>query len=294
LAETGPTLELPRTRRKVELGAAAACVLAFLIVSVVARWPHNMTISEAMQWFGGASGSERMAWFQHQFGIILAAGLTLIMYSFLYRDNPLFKIVENLYVGVGLGYGAIMTWYLSLKPEIVDPLFRSPTHEDFIHALKLRTIPILLGFMLVTRISRRFSWPSRYSYALMIGWGAGIGIPITVHTFVLKQLTAAVKPLGLRTVADAWSAGGMLSGDFWSALGVPLGGLLILLGTVSVLYYFFFSLERGPVGKVVSKIGVLFLMVSFGASFGYTVMGRISLFIDRAQFLLGAWLGIGR
>jgi hypothetical protein len=86
----------------------------------------------------------------------------------------------------------------------------------------------------------------------------------------------------------------MLSGDFWSALGVPLGGLLILLGTVSVLYYFFFSLERGPVGKVVSKIGVLFLMVSFGASFGYTVMGRISLFIDRAQFLLGAWLGIGR
>ena len=33
-------------------------------------------------------------------------------------------------------------------------------------------------------------------------------------------------------------------------------------------------------------------MVGFGASFGYTVMARISLFIGRLQFLLGDWLGI--
>ena len=37
----------------------------------------------------------------------------------------------------------------------------------------------------------------------------------------------------------------------------------------------------------VSRFGVLMLMLSFGASFGYTVMGRISLAIGRAQEMLG-------
>jgi len=41
---------------------------------------------------------------------------------------------------------------------------------------------------------------------------------------------------------------------------------------------------------VVSKVGIWFLMVSFGASFGYTIMGRLSLLIGRVQFLLDDWL----
>jgi hypothetical protein len=34
------------------------------------------------------------------------------------------------------------------------------------------------------------------------------------------------------------------------------------------------------------------LMVAFGASFAYAVMGRISLLVGRLQFLLGDWLGV--
>ena len=68
--------------------------------------------------------------------------------------------------------------------------------------------------------------------------------------------------------------------------------LLIMLGVISVLIYFIFSVEhKGAIGRV-SKIGIWFLMISFGASFGYTVMGRLSLLIGRIQFLLKDWLGI--
>jgi hypothetical protein len=64
-----------------------------------------------------------------------------------------------------------------------------------------------------------------------------------------------------------------------------LGALLLLVGVASILIYFYFSLEhRGAVGRV-SQIGIVFLMVGFGASFGYTVMGRVSLLIGRFQFL---------
>jgi hypothetical protein len=36
-------------------------------------------------------------------------------------------------------------------------------------------------------------------------------------------------------------------------------------------------------------VGIWVLMVAFGASFGYTVMARISLLIGRVEFL-GRWI----
>jgi hypothetical protein len=55
---------------------------------------------------------------------------------------------------------------------------------------------------------------------------------------------------------------------------------------ISGLVYFFFSKEhKGIIGKV-SRIGVYFLMVKFGASFGFAVMGRISLLIGRFEELI--------
>jgi hypothetical protein len=53
------------------------------------------------------------------------------------------------------------------------------------------------------------------------------------------------------------------------------------VGTVTGLLYFFFSKEHtGNFGKV-TRVGIYFLMISFGASFGFAVMGRISLLIGR-------------
>ena len=34
-------------------------------------------------------------------------------------------------------------------------------------------------------------------------------------------------------------------------------------------------------------------MISFGAAFGYTIMGRVSILIGRVIFLLSEWAGVG-
>ena len=249
-------------RRAVELSVLLGLLVAFLIVSVVIEAPTTAK----------------------RIGIVLGAGLTLVMYSFLYRDNPLFKIAENLYVGVALGYGAILTWKLSLKPEIVAPLILDPPHwAAFWGELARRIVPIILGLLLLTRLSRKYAWLSRYAYTLMVGWGAGIGIPIVAHSYILQQLQAAVRPLNAAAASDA---------GFWASGLAMLGALVILIGTVTVLFYFFFSVEHKGVGGAVSKVGIWFLMVSFGASFGYTVMGRVSLLIGRVQFLIYKWLQV--
>ena len=46
-------------------------------------------------------------------------------------------------------------------------------------------------------------------------------------------------------------------------------------------FYFFFSKEHTGIVEKVSRVGVYFLMIKFGASFGFAVMGRISLLIGR-------------
>jgi hypothetical protein len=66
---------------------------------------------------------------------------------------------------------------------------------------------------------------------------------------------------------------------------------VLFIGALSVLVYFFFSLEhRGFVGGV-SRVGIYTLMIAFGASFGYTIMARVSLLIGRMQFLMFDWIG---
>ncbi len=210
------------------------------------------------------------------FGIILGAGITLAIYSFLYQDNPAFKIAENLYVGVSLGYTIIITWFNFLKPDLYEPLivplFSSAAEKSPQYAL----LCPLLGLFMLLRFSRKLSWLSRWTFAFVVGLGAGISIPRVISAFILQQIKPSLHPV---------FSGGE---TFLSSINT----LIILLGVISVLIYFIFSVEhKGAIGKM-SKIGIWFLMISFGASFGYTVMGRLSLLIGRIQFLLKDWLGI--
>ncbi len=63
-----------------------------------------------------------------------------------------------------------------------------------------------------------------------------------------------------------------------------------MLGAITSIFYFYFSREhRGGLG-ILSKIGITFIMVAFGASFGYTIMARVSLLIGRIYFLFHDWL----
>ena len=204
-------------------------------------------------------------------GVVVAAGLTLALYSFLYKDNPFFKMAENLFVGVAAAYVFGQYWYPTIYGEIWVRLSGLSKGQGVSGDAWLLA-PTLLGLLMLTRFSQRFSWLSRLSFAFFVGLGAGLTIPRTISSFILAQIEATIQPLS------------------WSLAGFNL--LVILVGVVSVLIYFFFSMEhKGAVGKV-SRLGIAFLMISFGASFGYTIMARLSLLIGRISFLMDDWLNI--
>ena len=202
------------------------------------------------------------------FGVITAAGLSLALYSFLYKDNPLFKFAEHVFVGVAAAYTFGQIWFPTLYGEIIEPLLNPGATAAQVSWLLL--VPTALGLLMMTRVSRRLGWLSRYAFAFVVGLGAGLTIPRTISSFLLAQIEPTIRPLS------------------WSVEGLNLA--IILVGVVSVLIYFLFSVEHtGVVGRI-SRVGIWFLMVSFGASFGYTIMARLSLLIGRVSFLFSDWL----
>jgi hypothetical protein len=191
--------------------------------------------------------------------ITLGALLTLFTFSFLYKDNPFYKFAEHLVVGVSAGYFVVLLIWTSLKPKLWDTVVGNFSHEWFY------ILPAILGIMMWFRFSRKLSWVSRYPIAVYIGIGSGLAIPLNMQNYVNRQLTATMIPLSF-DITGLWN-------------------LLIVIGVICGVIYFFFSKEHKGLFGGFAKVGIWVLMIGFGASFGFTVMARISLFVNRISFL---------
>lgn len=212
-------------------------------------------------------------------GIWTAALLTICILSFLYKDNPVYKFAEHLFVGISAAYWAALSWHNILIPNLYHPLFR----EGQI----LFVIPLLLGIMMLLRLVPRVAWVSRWPLAFIVGTYSGYYFITYLQTNAMEQVRATlVSFVELESWKIFFSQPGLVS--FLNAIGIPV----MVTGVITGIIYFFFSREHKGVFGGLAKIGVWFLMVAFGASFGYTVMARISLLIGRMYFLLRVWLGV--
>lgn len=204
-------------------------------------------------------------------GLWVAALFTIGIYSFLYKENPLYRLAEHLVIGISLGYFIVINYMRVLEPRLIDPIVAGES------GAWLLVIPAILGILYITRFFPGVAWLSRYPMAFLMGAGMGVGFPLSMKAQVLRQLEASLIPL-------------YETGMSWD---IVLGNVVMVLGTLAALIYFFFSKpHKGPFFGTGSKIGIWVIMVGFGATFGFTVMGRISLLIGRIQFLLGDWLHI--
>ncbi|HEX7078768.1 MAG TPA: hypothetical protein VF363_10115 [Candidatus Eisenbacteria bacterium] len=198
-------------------------------------------------------------------GIWIAAFLTLACFSFLYKDNPFFRFAESLFAGVSLGYYVGIVLNQTLVPNLFTPLA-----EDFGGNWDL-LVAGGIGMLLYMRYVPRIGWVSRYALAIYVAYYIGVEFTRRLHGEVMPQVARAILPI------HSWSA-------------ATLTSLVFMAGVYSVLIYFFFSKEQNAVTRRIARVGTWFLMVSFGAAFGFTVMGRVALLIGRLNFLILNWL----
>ncbi len=212
-------------------------------------------------------------------GIWMAAFLTLCILSFLYKDNPFYKFAEHLFVGLSAAYWAVYYYFNILLPNLIQPLFG--------HGQLLLIIPLVLGIMMIMRLFPKVGWVSRWPLAFIVGSYSGYNLITYLQSKALEQVRATLVPfIQIESWKNLFTNPGVMT--FLNAIAVPV----VVVGVTTGVIYFFFSKEHKGVFGGFARIGVWFLMIAFGASFGYTVMARISLLIGRVYFLLHDWLGL--
>lgn len=225
----------------------------------------------------------RLSW-DRTIGLWLAAFFTLAVFSFLAGDNPAYKLTESIVIGVSAGYWMVVAFWETLVPKLVAQLapdmvkaWCMPNLEGgAVHLDAL--IPLGLGIMLLSQLTPLGRHVGRWPLAFVIGTFAGLKMVSHVESDIIEQVRATMLPL-------------VVFGDDGSfAAWASLRHALIVVGVLCTLVYFVFSIEhKGAVGRA-ARVGVWFLMITFGSAFGFTVMGRIALLAARFEFLFIDWL----
>jgi hypothetical protein len=200
--------------------------------------------------------------------------LTLMVFSYLIKDNPLFRIAVYLFIGVASGYAATIVWHYVLVPRFsqavgsLDPL---------------AMIPLLLGLSLWAKPFPRISWIGSFAMAVLVGVGAAAVVGGGLIGTLLPQAQAAIDGFDLR------SAGGAAN-PLWRLFEAGV----IFLGTIFTLASFHFSAGRAADGapkrnriiEGIAWVGRIFIAITFGALFAGVYMSALTAMIERLSFVL--------
>jgi hypothetical protein len=199
-------------------------------------------------------------------GIWVSVFFTLAIYSFLYRENPWFRFAEHVYAGVSVGYAVAFNLDY-LRDQWVEKWSLSGTR------VLLYAISIFFGILWYARFTKQYFFAYRWTLAIIVGTGIGMALRTVIFTQFLNQIISQAS-------ISLWVAGEPLQ---------SFSNILIAIMMPCVLLYFWFTgpeRDKAPMNYI-EKVARYTMMAGFGAAYGGTVLTRYSLFIGRAQFLLG-------
>ncbi len=199
---------------------------------------------------------------------------TLLVFSYLLGDNPLFRVTMVIFVGVSAGYAAAVAWHQVLWPQLFGPLLNGNV---------IMVIPLLLGVLLLTKVSPHLSRLGSTAMAYLVGVGAAVAVGGAVMGTLLPQTLASVNLFDLRA---AQASGINPSERLFEAS-------ILLVGALATLIYFHFgarpgadgSPQRNPLIRSIARVGEVFIAITFGVLFAGVYAAALTALIERLNFL---------
>jgi hypothetical protein len=200
--------------------------------------------------------------------------LTLMILSYLVGDNPAFRVAVYIFVGVSAGYVAAVAWWQVIYPKVFLALF-SGTFIDALIAL----VSLILGILLLMKLSSRTAWLGTPSLAFLVGVGAAVAVGGAVMGTIIPQTLASINVLNPTTTGESW-------------LARLFFGAILLVGTITTLVYFHFGAKSTPGGPqrsklviLLSRIGQVFIAITLGVLFAGVFAAALTALIERMNFI---------
>lgn len=202
------------------------------------------------------------------FAIWVSVFFTLGIYTFLYRENPWFRIATSVYLGTATGYS--ITVNLDYLRDQWAGRWSSTAFMATAFAFAL-----LIGLLWYFRFSKKYFYLYRIPLAILVGTGIGQAMQTIIFAQFLTQIQGQIS-------VPLFVAGNALQ---------SFSNILVAIMVPCVLLYFWFTgigaKREGAAMKTIDLVARYTIMAGFGSAFGYTVLTRYSLFIGRCQFILG-------
>lgn len=198
--------------------------------------------------------------------------MTLLIFSYILGDNPLFRIGAYLFVGVSAAYVALLVIYQVLMPRLVEPLLGGSF---------LLVIPLVLGLLVIAKLFPRFSGVGSLSMGYLVGAAAAVAVGGALFGTLLGQARGAVNEFALN-----------LPGV--SPLMQVVEGVFLLVGTVSTLVYFQYGATkradqpptRPQAVELLAQVGRVFIAITLGALFAGVFSAALTALIERMDAII--------
>lgn len=201
--------------------------------------------------------------------------LTLLVFSYLIGDNPLFRFTVYLFIGVSSGYVATAAWHYVLWPKLFSRL-GDPNQ------LILLIVPLILTVSLLAKLSPRISWIGNFAMAVLVGVGAATAVGGALIGTLIPQASAAMSAFDMRSTTGP---------AFFVRL---FEATIMFFATILTLAAFHYTVGRAPDGSVkpgafmngISKVGRVFVSITLGVLFAGVYMAALTAMIERLSSLI--------
>jgi len=236
-----------------------------------------------------------------QWRTLLGVLVTLGIFSILYRENPIYRFLEHIFIGLATGYSVAYLWFIFVEPRWFVPmmpsaLMRETPYHGAGQGMWWYFFALLIGLLFFSVYVPKLSWMNRLVIGMLLGYVSGAAFQMFMG-IIAPQITSSFKPPVTGYKPDTPAPAGLP----FDANNIQLGStgwylhpfsIVFLVVLICTLAYFFFSIEhtKGWIRRP-SNAGRYLIMIMLGAIFGTTVMGRFSLLIARFEFLIEAFKG---
>lgn len=205
--------------------------------------------------------------------LVISFVLTLLVFSYLLGDNPFFRFVSALFIGVTAGYFTVVIIYQVLLARLVVPLLQGS---------RLTLVPLLLSGLMLMKLSPRLTRLGNPPMALLVGVGAAVALGGAVLGTLFGQVKGALAFFN-PAMNQPGSPQPLLIAE----------GVFFLIGTLATLAYFNFSARktrylevkpRWPVA-VFAAVGKVFIAITLGAVFAGVLTAAITALVERSDFI---------